>query len=639
MKHIIIGTAGHIDHGKTTLIRALTGRNTDRLKEEQRRGITIELGFTWFDMDDGTRCGIIDVPGHEKFVGNMVSGVVGMDLVLMVVAADDGIMPQTIEHLDILELLGIRNTVLVLNKCDLVDEEWLELVEEETRERLAGTIMENAPIVRVSAATGAGIEELKRVIMDLVKNEVQERDTSSIPRLPIDRVFSISGFGTVITGTLISGTIKKGDVLEMYPVGKECRIRGIQVHETDQDKCEAGQRTALNISNLKKDEIRRGFVIAPAGAMKATDRIDVKVNILRDSQRVLTNRDRLHLYTGTSEVLCRAVLLDRDEIGPGESGLAQLVLEEETVVRRGDRFVIRFYSPMETIGGGVVLEPNPKKKKRFSDDAISELTRKESGSLGDVCEFHIRENQDTLITLKGLAQVTGHSAEELSPYLDELVKAGTVYAIPTGKDVWYWHRDSLELVRGGISRDLAHYNKVYPYRSGIRKAELYNIYMKKVKPNVFNECMKIFTDRGDFRITDEYVSLPDFEIVKDERYLRIEKLLTDTFETAGYEMLRFSEVDLKGNTESVAADVLQQMIAEGTAVRVNEEIFTMKRFMDEARARIEAHFAENELLTFVQVKELFGVSRKCAKIIVEYMDTLKVTKKVGAETERVAGKA
>ena len=639
MKHIIIGTAGHIDHGKTTLIRALTGRNTDRLKEEQTRGITIELGFTWFDMKDGTRCGIIDVPGHEKFVGNMVSGVVGMDLVLMVVAADEGIMPQTVEHLDILEILGIKKTILVLNKCDLVDEEWIEMVEEETREKLAGTIMENAPIVRVSAASGQGIDELKDLILDMVRNEVEARDVNSIPRLPIDRVFSIAGFGTVVTGTLISGTITKSDVLEMYPVGKECKIRGIQVHEKDQEKCEAGQRVALNISNLKREEIKRGYVIAPPGSMQATDRIDVKVSVLKDSQRMLTNRERLHLYTGTSVVLCRAVLLDQAELGPGESGLAQLILEEPAVVRRGDRFVIRFYSPMETIGGGIVLEPNPKKKKRFNETAIEELKRKESGSLADVLEFHIRENAETLITLAELAKITGHAKEELQPYLDELTEAGTVFAIPTRKDMWYWHKESMYLTQQDITRDLEHYHKVYPYRPGIKKAEIHTIHMKRVKPNVFDECIKIYSDRGIFRIRDEYVSLADFEIIKDDRYQNIEALLTDTLETAGYELLRFNELDLKGNPDTIVIDILQQMIAEGSVVKANDEIFTMKHFMDDARERIEAHFAANDLLTFVQVKDMFGVSRKCAKLITEYMDTLKVTKKVGAETERVAGAA
>lgn len=252
MKNIIIGTAGHIDHGKTTLIKALTGRNTDRWEEEQRRGITIDLGFTYFDLPGGDRAGIIDVPGHERFINNMVAGVVGMDLVLLVIAADEGIMPQTREHMDILNLLGIEKSIIVLNKCDLVDEEWLELVEEEVREELSGTFLEHAPVAKVSAATGEGLSELIGMIAELTRDGVQAKDVNTIPRLPIDRAFTLSGFGTVITGTLVSGAISKEDILEMYPIGKECKIRSIQVHGEDKKECYAGQRVAINLSNVKK---------------------------------------------------------------------------------------------------------------------------------------------------------------------------------------------------------------------------------------------------------------------------------------------------------------------------------------------------------------------------------------------------
>ena len=318
MKNIIIGTAGHIDHGKTTLIKALTGRNTDRWEEEQRRGITIDLGFTYFDLKNGDRVGIIDVPGHEKFINNMVAGVVGMDLVMLVVAADEGIMPQTREHMDILGLLGIEKSILVINKCDLVDEEWLELVEEEIKEELEGTFLEDAPIVEVSAATGEGIPHLIDVIEQMTAKEVEPKEINTIPRLPIDRAFTLSGFGTIITGTLLTGSISKEDVLEMYPIGKECRIRSIQVHGQDVDRCYAGQRVAINLSNVKKKEIARGCVLAPPNSMKNTMLLDVKLNMLPSSMRVLTNHARLHFFTGTSEVLCRAVLLDKEDLSGRE---------------------------------------------------------------------------------------------------------------------------------------------------------------------------------------------------------------------------------------------------------------------------------------------------------------------------------
>ena len=362
------------------------------------------------------------------------------------------------------------------------------------------------------------------------------------------------------------------------------------------------------------------------------------MQILKDSNRILTNRARLHLYTGTSEVLCRAVILDKEELGPGESGLAQLVLEEPIVVKRGDRFVIRFYSPVETIGGGIVLEPNPKKKKRFNEAAIEELNRKESGSLADVCEFHIREKGEELMTLAELAKVMAHSQEELLPYLEELKAAGSIYQLTMKKDTYYWHKDSMYRMQQDMTRDLTRYHEKYPYRYGMRKAEFHNMYMKKVKQNVFDECMKLYVDQGSFQANGEFMSLKGFSVTKDETYLAIEKLLTDTLENAGYEILRFNEIDLKGYPEPVVMDVLQMLLLEEKVVRCSEEWLTMKHYMDEAKEKIEAFFAENDLLTFIQVRDMFGTSRKCAKVIVEYMDSIKVTKKLGAETERVAAK-
>lgn len=636
MKNIIIGTAGHIDHGKTTLIKALTGRNTDRWEEEQRRGITIDLGFTWFDLKNGDRVGIIDVPGHEKFINNMVAGVVGMDLVMLVVAADEGIMPQTREHMDILGLLGIEKSILVLNKCDLVDEEWLELVEEEIHEELAGTFLENAPVVRVSAATGQGLDELIDTIEHVMQDEVKAKDTQTIPRLPIDRVFTLSGFGTIITGTLISGTISKDDVLEMYPIGKECKIRNIQVHGQDKDRCYAGQRVAINLSNIKKKEIRRGCVIAPKNNMKNTELLDVKLNVLPDSMRIVTNHERLHLYTGTSEILCRAVLLDKEEIGPGESGLVQLRLEEEIAVKRGDRFVVRFYSPMETIGGGVILEPNPTRKRRFDEKTIEELKRKESGSLGDIMELHIKEHGDTMITLAELAKIMAHSAEELTEYLEELKNEGIVYEFPMKKDIYLWHRDSERAMRQKILETLGDYHEKHPYRYGMKKAEIHNTFMKKVKPIVFDAYIERMTAEGVYGRKEEYLHRPDFTVPKDETYLKTEGLLKGTFERAGYDFVRFSEIDLGNIPREVAEDVLLMMIDEGSALRINEEMFTMTYLMDAAKEKIKEHLENEDVITIAQVRDMFSTSRKSAKPILEYMDSIKVTKKIGAESERVA---
>lgn len=636
MKNIIVGTAGHIDHGKTTLIKALTGRNTDRWEEEQRRGITIDLGFTYFDLKNGDRVGIIDVPGHEKFINNMVAGVVGMDLVLLVVAADECIMPQTREHMDILGLLGIKKSILVINKCDLVDEEWLELVEEEIQEELEGTFLEGAPVVKVSAATGQGLDELTDTIQQLMSDEVVAKDTQTIPRLPIDRAFTLSGFGTIITGTLISGTITREDVLEMYPIGKECKIRNIQVHGQNQDKCYAGQRVAINLSNVKKKEIRRGCVLAPKNSMKNTDLLDVKLKVLEDSMRILTNHERLHLYTGTSEILCRAVLLDKEQIGPGEEGLVQLRLEEEIAVKRGDRFVVRFYSPMETIGGGIVLEPNPVRKKRFDAQAIEELKKKESGSLGDVMELQIKEHGDTMITLAELAKVMAHSVDELKEYLEELEESGTIFVFPMKKDTYLWHRDSEFAVRQKIEETLQKYHSEHPYRYGMKKAEIHNTFLKKIKPNIFDAYIERMTGENVYGRREEYLSLPGYEVPKDAMYLQTEKLIEDTFEKAGYDFVRFSEIDFGKIPRQTAEDVVLMMIDEGKVLRINEEMFTMKHLMDEAKEKIQNHLKEENLITIAQVRDMFSTSRKSAKPILEYMDSIKVTKKTGGESERVA---
>lgn len=636
MKNIIIGTAGHIDHGKTTLIKALTGRNTDRWEEEQRRGITIDLGFTYFDLPGGDRAGIIDVPGHEKFINNMVAGVVGMDLVLLVIAADEGIMPQTREHVDILHLLGIEKSIIVLNKCDLVDEEWLELVEEEVREELAGTFLEHAPVAKVSAATGQGLEELIQIIEKMTEDDLTPKDIHTIPRLPVDRVFTLSGFGTIITGTLVSGTIHKEDTLEMYPVGKECKIRSIQVHGTDRDVCYAGQRVAINLSNVKKKEIARGCVLAPKNSMKNTDLLDVKLNVLDSSMRVLTNHSRLHFFTGTSEILCRAVLLDKEEIGPGESGYVQLRLEEEIAVRRGDKFVVRFYSPMETIGGGVILEPNPGVKKRFHQDVIDELKRKESGSVADVIELHIREHGKTLITLAELAKMTALSEQEIQEAAEELKSQGQIQEFQLKKDTWFWHADSRRAATEEILAALTAYETKYPYRYGMKKAEVQGIYFQKIRPNLFDRIIEFLEEEGCVKREGEFLCTPDYQVRKDGVFDQVSSVLLDTFKKARFDFVRYSEISLPKVERETGDDILNILLVEGSVVKVTEDMYTLKDYMEEARQAISAHLADDPVITIAQVRDMFQTSRKSAKPILEYMDSIKVTKKTGAESERVA---
>lgn len=636
MKNIIIGTAGHIDHGKTTLIKALTGRNTDRWEEEQRRGITIDLGFTYFDLKSGDRVGIIDVPGHEKFINNMVAGVVGMDLVMLVVAADEGIMPQTREHMDILGELGIEKSILVLNKCDLVDEEWLELVEEEIQEELEGTFLENAPVVKVSAATGQGIPELIETIERLTADEVVEKDIHTIPRLPIDRVFSLSGFGTIITGTLLAGTICKEDTLQMYPIGKECKIRSIQVHGENVEKCYAGQRVAINISNLKKSEIHRGCVLAPPNNMKNTMLLDVKMNILPSSMRILTNHTRLHLFTGTSEILCRAVLLDKDEIGPGESGYVQLRLEEEIALRRGDKFIVRFYSPMETIGGGVVLEPNPTKKKRFHEETIEELKRKESGSTEDIIEMHIKNSKDTMLTVAELAKMTALSFDEVKQDAESLEERGIIKIFHMKKDSYTWHRENDKALQEDMAKTLQEYHRKHLYRYGMQKAEIHMTFLKKVKPNVFDLYLESLVEEGVMKRRNEFLSLPQHEIVKDEVYQKVESKLLTTFEKAGLDFPKVSEVDFGTVPFETVEDILLLLMEEKKIVKLGEELYTLTSYIEHSKEIICSMFKEKDLITMAEIRDALETSRKNAKLIVEYMDSIKITKRNGTESERVA---
>lgn len=636
MKHIIIGTAGHIDHGKTTLIKALTGRNTDRWEEEQRRGITIDLGFTYFDLPNGNRAGIIDVPGHEKFINNMVAGVVGMDMVLLVVAADEGIMPQTREHMDILAMLGVQKSILVLNKCDLVDEEWLELVEEEIKEELEGTFLETAPVVKVSAATGEGIPELIQTIERLTEEEVEEKDIHTIPRLPVDRVFSLSGFGTIVTGTLVSGTISKEDTLEMFPNGQECKIRNIQVHGQDVEKCYAGQRVAINISNMKKKDLKRGCVLAPPGSMTDSRLMDVKLEMLDSTMRLLTNNARLHFFSGTSEVLCRAVLLGDEELGPGDSGYVQLRMEEDVAFRRGDRFVVRFYSPMETIGGGVILEPNAARKKRFSKETIESLRQKESGTAEDVIELHVKDFAETMASVSELAKLTALSKEETEAAVTELAAQGLVCVFPMKKDTYVLHMADEHAYREKILGALEDYIKKYPYRYGMPKAEVHSTFMKRVKPNVFDRYIEYLEEQDALTRHDEFLAPKGYEVVRDETFEKVRRKLLGVIKPAKFDFVRLADIDFGGVPARTVDDILLLMTDSGEIIKVAEGMYTPGVYMAEAKEKIVEKLKADGKITIAEIRDMFSTSRKSAKPILEYMDSIKVTRKTGGESERIS---
>ena len=623
MKHIIIGTAGHIDHGKTTLIRALTGRNTDRLAEEQKRGISIELGFTYFDLPSGQRAGIIDVPGHEKFVKNMLAGVIGIDIVLLVVAADEGIMPQTVEHLAILDILGIKKGIVVLTKTDLVDEEWIELVEEDVKTEIRGTFIENSPIIRVSSTKKTGVQELINLI-ESFSEDLEEKNENDMARLPVDRVFTISGFGTVVTGTLLAGKFKTGDEVQIYPGDSKARIRTLQVHDEDAPVAYGGQRVAINLAGVKKEDIHRGSVVAPINSMMDTNLMDVKIKLIKSMDKAITNRTRLHLYIGTEEVLCRVVLLDRDELLPGEETYAQLRLEENIVAKRGDRFILRYYSPMFTIGGGVILEPNASKKKRFDEDEIEELKVKESGSTTDVLEKIIIANE--FASIKELSVVTSMLEENINKDMDILAQEGKVLIFEATKESYPIHISHYTKLLDKAKLEIKSYHGKFPLRLGISKEEIRNKVLKKARPRTADMIIQKFVDSEEILQQGDMLRLKEFETSYTPEQQKIKEDLILKLEANEYIPPKKEEI----STNIIAVDeVLNALISSGDIVRINEDVFLLKDSYDKALERLKEYINKNGSITIGEYRDLLETNRKVGLGLLEYFDQIKITKRDG----------
>ena len=426
MKHINIGTAGHVDHGKTSLVKALTGIDCDRLKEEKERGMTIELGYAFLYLGDGTIANIIDVPGHERFVKTMIAGAGVIDCVIFVIAVDDGIMPQTIEHLDIINLLGIKHGLIALNKIDLVEQDWLLLVEEEISKLVKGTVLEDAPIVQVSSITKAGIDDLKQQIKTIV-TKIGDRNEKGIFRFPVDWTFNISGIGPTACGVVFSGKAKIGDKLEIAPQQKEVKIRGIQVHGEDVNEMCAGQQVAVSLSGIAPDELKRGDVLSVPGYLQPTYMLDARLHLLNNAGMTLENRTRVRLHLACSEVLGRVVLLDKEKLAPGEDALVQFRLEEQITAERGDRYVIRLYSPMRTIGGGMILDSNPQKHKQFKPEIISFLKVMEDGSSRDRIEQIILRSRTQAMTEWDIIKASNIITEEAKSVIENLISDGKLF--------------------------------------------------------------------------------------------------------------------------------------------------------------------------------------------------------------------
>jgi selenocysteine-specific elongation factor len=623
-RYHIIGTAGHVDHGKTVLINKLTGINTDRLKEEQERGISIELGFAPFKLDDGSMVGVVDVPGHEKFIHNMLAGIGGIDLVLLVVDVNEGVMPQTREHLQILQLLQIPKGILVLTKCDLAEEDWIDIVEEEVRETLAGTFLAKAPCCRVSAIRGDGIDALKQTIQEILA-QLPPRDEDGPTRLPIDRHFTISGFGTVVTGTLLSGRIKIGDTVEVLPPTETVRVREVQVHGHKADVACAGQRVALNLAGLERSNLMRGAVVATPGFFTMTERFDARLNLLPEAPRPLKFRDPVHLHMGTAKVTARVALLDRDEMQPGESVLAQFHLDSPLVAHRQDRFIIRSYSPMTTIGGGQIIDPAPAKHKRFRPDVMLALKELESGE----GSFIVQKLAELgCVKQKDLEQTSGLGRERIAALLESLAATEQICRIG---DQWVtietaraWQRVLVEAV--------GNYHRDHPLQPGIRHATLKGALPTKVAPKAFDQLLAGLVTDGQLEQRGEWVACPSFTPRPTDEQAELLHKLEKVYLDAGVEAKgRVDMLALAGTPEFQVESLLAFLFANGTLVRLNDDSYMHQQAYRQAVAALKAHFAGKQTLTLAEFRDLIGSARKQTQAILELFDSLKYTMRKGDE--------
>jgi selenocysteine-specific elongation factor len=625
MHNVIVGTAGHVDHGKTCLIRALTGAETDRLKEEKKRGITIELGFAEMPNSFGQQIGIIDVPGHERFVRNMLAGIGGIDLVLLVVAADEGVMPQTIEHFEILKMLEIKNGIVVITKADLVDADWLELVKEDVKATVKGTFLEDAPMIAVSAYTGENIEELRALILDKVKDVSNRREDPSLLRIPIDRVFTMEGFGTVITGTLMEGSVSVGNEVQIYPGDRIAKVRNLQVHGDMVETAFAGQRTAVNLVNVKKDEIKRGNVLAARGSLKQTMMLDVKIQMFDDAPRTLVNGSRLHLYYGSAETLCKAVLLDAEALESGMTGYAQLRMEEEVAVRKGDRFIVRFYSPVETIGGGIILDANPTKHKRFRQDVIDALAIKEVGDEDAILEQTLRETSKMLPTYGDLAVKLGKTIEEISSEIRQLAAEGK--AINLTEDI-YVHAEYMEGIERTAKDILTEYHDKNPIASGIQKGEFRKkladkLYFKDVK--VIDPVLRRLIQEEHLKDLGSLVALPAHRVEYNPEHLALLARLEKRYLDAGFEIPELEECISAEKDKELARQIVESMSESGKLKKITYQYYMHSSHWDEAMQRFQGHMDKQGRITLAEYRDLLNTSRKYAVLILEYLDQQKIT--------------
>jgi selenocysteine-specific elongation factor len=625
MKSIVVGTAGHIDHGKTALVKALTGIDADRLEEEKRRGITIDLGFAHMDLpaaDGGTlHLGFVDVPGHERFVRNMLAGVGGIDLVLFVIAADESIKPQTREHFDILQLLGVSRGITVLTKSDAIDPETLDVVRLEVEEFLRGTFLEapRAPIVAVSSLTGAGVDELKRAIATAAGN-VQARNSEALARLPIDRVFSMKGFGTVVTGTLISGTIRRDEELEVFPDGERVRVRGVQVHGHDADKAVAGQRTAVNLAGANTAGLARGMMLAPPDTFAATNVIDVKIRLLASAARSLKHQSRVHFHCNTMETVAEIVLHEKKDIARGTEVLARLKLRAAALLLPGDRFIIRQFSPVITIGGGVVLDPAPTSRKFLPDRNLEIFAGTDRA---EKILARIARRSFHGITIADLVKESGWRRGTIESAITglqtrQVIRVGEVLLSSAA-----WEGIKMQMVSA-----LDEFHRRNPLVGGINKGELRA--QAGASEVVFQAILQQLVQERRLAVSGDLVSLAGRGVVMKDEEAESKKKIEDAFAAAALKVPALNEVLAGLKIDKVRAQkIVTLLLRDKVLTKVSDELVFHRSALEDLRKRVSAHKAKSATIDVATFKELTGVSRKYAIPLLEYLDRERVTKRVG----------
>jgi selenocysteine-specific elongation factor len=626
----VIGTAGHVDHGKSTLVHALTGIDPDRLREEKEREMTIDLGFAWLTLPSGESVGIVDVPGHRDFIENMLAGVGGIDAALFIVAADEGVMPQTREHLAILDLLGVGTGIVALTKVDLAEsDEWIELVAADVSETLKGTALVGVPIIPVSARTGQGLDELTAALQQMLTRVEPRRDLGR-PRLPIDRVFTISGFGTVITGTLADGCFEVGQEVEIQPRGLKARVRGLQTHKEKIERAMPGSRVAMNLSGVGKAALARGDVVTTPGWLRSTVLVDVQLRYLPGAPRPLRHNAQLKLFSGAAETMARVRLLGQDRLSPGETGWAQLRLQGPVVLVKGDRFVVRVPSPPATVGGGIIVDPHPgRQHRRFRPEVIARLETLAQGSPAEILLQALERRGPTpardLISASGL----GEAGPEA---LTQLLVEGQAVLLSSQTDIQQLASSNQLLASRAwwsvlvdrISRELSSYHQRFPLHVGLGREALRS--GLKLEPKVFNAGLARAVAEGLIADEGATVRLPSHEVqLSPDQQRQVDSLL------AQFRHQPYTTPSVKDSSAAVGEDVLGVLIARGDLVQVSPEVLFLSQTYEEVVSRIRAHIEREGSITLAQVRDMFQTSRKYAQGLLEHLDEIGVTKRVGDE--------